>query len=127
MAEEKATARLIKAIENPFTNILGHPTGRLLLSREGYPIDHKKVIDACAANNVSIEMNANPYRLDLDWTWIPYAREKGVLICINPDAHSTAGINDIRYGIMAARKGGLDTEGCLNARNLSGFYDFLKK
>ena len=127
MAEEKATARLIKAIENPFTNILGHPTGRLLLSREGYPIDHKKVIDACAANNVSIEMNANPYRLDLDWTWIPYAREKGVLICVNPDAHSMTGINDIRYGVMAARKGGLDTEGCLNARDLSGFYDFLKK
>lgn len=127
MAEEKATIRLIKAIENPFTMILGHPTGRLLLSREGYPIDHKKVIDACAANHVAIEMNANPYRLDLDWSWIPYARERGVLISINPDAHSTTGINDIRYGVMAARKGGLDTEGCLNARDLDDFYDFLKK
>jgi DNA polymerase (family 10) len=127
MAEEKASTRLIKAIENPFTMILGHPTGRLLLSREGYPIDHKKVIDACAANHVAIELNANPYRLDLDWTWIPYARERGVLISINPDAHSTTGINDIRYGVMAARKGGLDTEGCLNARDLDGFYDFLKK
>ena len=127
MAEEKATARLIKAIENPFTTILGHPTGRLLLSREGYPIDHKKVIDACAANRVAIELNANPYRLDLDWSWIPYAREHGVLISINPDAHSTTGIKDIRYGIMAARKGGLDTEGCLNARDLNGFYDFLSQ
>lgn len=127
MSEEKASTRLIKAIENPFTMILGHPTGRLLLSREGYPIDHKKVIDACAANHVAIEMNANPYRLDLDWSWIPYARERGVLISINPDAHSTTGINDIRYGVMAARKGGLDTEGCLNARDLDGFYDFLKK
>lgn len=125
MAEEKATARLIKAIENPYTTILGHPTGRLLLSREGYPIDHKKVIDACAANRVAIELNANPYRLDLDWSWIPYAREKGVLISINPDAHSVTGINDIRYGVLTARKGGLDTEGCLNARDLDGFYDFL--
>ncbi len=124
---DKATSRLIKAVENPFTNILGHPTGRLLLSREGYPIDHKKVIDACAANNVSIELNANPYRLDLDWTWIPYAREKGVLICINPDAHSVEGINDIRYGVLTARKGRLDTEGCLNARDLDGFWDFFKK
>ncbi len=127
MAEEKATARLIKAIENPFTTILGHPTGRLLLSREGYPIDHKKVIDACAANRVAIELNANPYRLDLDWSWIPYARERGVLISINPDAHSKAGISDIRYGVMAARKGGLDSEGCLNTRDLEGFYHFLSQ
>ncbi len=127
MAEEKATARLIKAIENPFTTILGHPTGRLLLSREGYPIDHKKVIDACAANKVAIELNANPYRLDMDWSWIPYARERGVFISINPDAHSTTGISDIRYGIMAARKGGLDTVGCLTALDLEGFYGFLSQ
>ena len=126
MDEAKATARLIKAIENPYTKILGHPTGRLLLSREGYPIDHKKVIDACAANKVCIELNANPYRLDLDWTWIPYARERGVLISINPDAHSIEGIKDIRYGVLTARKGRLDTEGCLNARDLDGFWDFLK-
>lgn len=125
MDEAKATARLIKAIENPYTKILGHPTGRLLLFREGYPIDYIKVIDACAANHVSIELNANPYRLDLDWTWIPYAREKGVFISINPDAHSVDGINDIRYGIMAARKGGLDAEGCLNSRDLNGFLDLL--
>ena len=126
MDEAKATARLIKAIENPYTKILGHPTGRLLLSREGYPIDHKKVIDACAANKVCIELNANPYRLDLDWTWIPYARERGVLISINPDAHSIEGIKDIRYGVLTARKGRLDTEGCLNARDLDGFWDFLR-
>lgn len=121
MNEEKATARLIKATENQYVTILGHPTGRLLLSREGYPIDHKKVIDACAANGVSIELNAHPWRLDVDWTWIPYARERGVLISVNPDAHATSGINDIRYGIMAARKGGLDAEGCLNARDVDGF------
>ena len=127
MDEAKATSRLIKAIENQHVTILGHPTGRLLLSREGYPIDHKKVIDACAANKVSIELNANPYRLDMDWTWIPYARERGVLICINPDAHSIEGINDIRYGILTARKGRLDTEGCLNARDLEGFWDSIRK
>jgi DNA polymerase (family X) len=121
MNEEKATARLIKAVENQYVTILGHPTGRLLLSREGYPIDHEKVIDACAANGVSIELNAHPWRLDMDWTWIPRARERGVLISVNPDAHSTSGINDIRYGIMAARKGGLDAAGCLNARDVDGF------
>ncbi len=121
MNEEKATARLIKAVENQYVTILGHPTGRLLLSREGYPIDHEKVIDACAANGVTIELNAHPWRLDVDWTWIPRARERGVLISVNPDAHSTAGINDIRYGIMAARKGGLDVAGCLNTRNVEAF------
>ena len=73
MNEEKATARLIKAIENPYTTILGHATGRQLLIRPGYPINFKKVIDACAANGVVIEVNANPYRLDIDWSHIPYA------------------------------------------------------
>jgi DNA polymerase (family X) len=127
MNEEKATSRLLKAIENPYVTILGHPTGRLLLSREGYPIDHKKVIDACAANKVSIELNASPYRLDLDWTWIPYALEKGVLISINPDAHTCEGINDIRYGVLASRKGRLTANECLNTRDLNGFLDFCEK
>ena len=124
---EKATNRIIKAVENPFTSILGHPTGRLLLSRQGYPIDHKKIIDACAENGVSIELNANPYRLDLDWTWIPYATEKGVLISINPDAHSTQGILDIHYGVLSARKGGLTKEQCLNAYSVEDFLKNLKK
>ncbi len=127
MDEDKATTRLIKAIENPYTTMLGHPTGRLLLSRQGYPIDHKKVIDACAANNVSIEMNANPYRLDMDYTWIPYATEKGVLISINPDAHSTQGIHDIKFGVLAARKGRLLVEHCLNTRDRAGFAKFIAK
>jgi DNA polymerase (family X) len=127
MNEEKATSRLLKAIENPYTTILGHPTGRLLLSREGYPIDHKKIIDACAANKVSIELNASPYRLDLDWTWIPYALEKGVMISINPDAHTCEGINDIRYGVLASRKGRLTAKECLNTRDLTGFLDFCEK
>ena len=127
MNEEKANARLLKAIENPYTTILGHPTGRLLLSREGYPINHRKIIDACAANKVAIELNANPYRLDLDWTWIPYAIEKGVLISINPDAHSCKGIDDIRYGVFAARKGGLQAANCLNTLPLEDFKQFAKK
>jgi DNA polymerase (family 10) len=106
MPEEKATARLIKAIEDPYTTILGHMTGRQLLVRPGYPLDFKKVIDACAANGVIIEINANPYRLDMDWSHIPYALEKGVMISINPDAHSIHEIDNIRWGVSAARKAG---------------------
>jgi DNA polymerase (family 10) len=118
MDEEKATARLIKAIENPYTTILGHPTGRLLLARPGYPINHKKVIDACAANNVVMELNAHPYRLDIDWTWIPYCMEKGVKISINPDAHEKHGFRDMHFGICVARKGLLTKEFCYNALSL---------
>ena len=77
MDKQKATQRLLKAIANPYTTMLGHPTGRLLLSRKGYPIDHELVIDACAEHDVIIEINANPYRLDLDYTWVAYALEKG--------------------------------------------------
>ena len=127
MDKEKATERILTAVRNPYTTILGHPTGRLLLSREGYPIDHQAIIDACAENNVAIELNANPYRLDLDWTWIPYALEKGVPISVNPDAHSKEGIHDIRYGVLSARKGGLTREMCLNAKNLQEFEAYLQK
>lgn len=125
MDEEKATARLIKAIENPYTTILGHPTGRLLLSRAGYPLDFKKVIDACASNGVVIEINANPLRLDLDWRWHRYALEKGVLLSINPDAHRTEGLLDMHYGIHVARKGGLTKEKCLNAFTLEEISRFF--
>ncbi|NUN99335.1 MAG: DNA polymerase/3'-5' exonuclease PolX, partial [Saprospiraceae bacterium] len=98
-----------------------------LLSRPGYPIDHKKIIDACAANRVAIEINASPYRLDLDWRWIPYAIEKGVLLSINPDAHSKEGIGDILYGVCAARKGGLTSEFCLNARDAADFQELTAR
>lgn len=125
MDEEKATARVLKAIENPYTTILGHPTGRLLLGRPGYPLDHKKIIDACAANNVVIELNAHPYRLDIDWRWIPYCLEKGVKISINPDAHQKAGYHDMRYGALVARKGLLTKDNCLNAMNLNTFEKHL--
>ncbi|MBV7531298.1 helix-hairpin-helix domain-containing protein [Chitinophaga sp. sic0106] len=116
MTEEKAMARLLKAIENPYTTILGHMTGRLLLSRNGYPVDHKKIIDACAANQVVIELNAHPRRLDIDWTWLHYAIEKNVLISIDPDAHSVEGFHDTYYGTLAAQKGGI-----VKANNLSSF------
>lgn len=115
MDEEKANKRLLKAIENPFTTMLGHPTGRLLLARKGYPINHALIIDACAANNVAIEINANPLRLDLDWRWIDYALNKGVFLSINPDAHKKEGYHDMKYGVMVAQKGGLSKEYCLNA------------
>ncbi|HTH82733.1 MAG TPA: helix-hairpin-helix domain-containing protein [Mucilaginibacter sp.] len=126
MSEDKATERLIKAIENPFTTILGHPTGRLLLSRNGYSINYKKVIDACAANNVVIEVNANPLRLDLDWRWHQYALDKGVWLSINPDAHRNEGFLDMHYGVIAARKGGLYKERCLNALSLHEITEFFK-
>jgi DNA polymerase (family 10) len=90
----------------------------LLLSRKGYPIDYKKVIDACAANQVVMEINANPFRLDLDWRWHQYAIEKGVWLSVNPDAHRIEGFLDMHYGILAARKGGLSKEHCLNALSL---------
>lgn len=121
MDETKATQRLLSAIENPYTSILGHPTGRLLLSRQGYPIDHRRVIDACAANGVAVEINASPYRLDLDWTWIPYALEKGVPIAVNPDAHSREGVHDIHFGVASARKGGLTAGNCLNCLSTEEF------
>ncbi|NPE47953.1 DNA polymerase/3'-5' exonuclease PolX [Sphingobacterium prati] len=125
MDEEKATARLIKAIENPYTTILGHPTGRLLLSRSGYPLDFKKIIDACAANKVVIEINANPLRLDLDWRWHRYAVEKGVLLSVNPDAHRTEGLLDMKYGIFIAQKGGLEAKNCLNTYSLTEITNYF--
>jgi len=125
MEEEKATSRIIKAVEHPEVHMLGHPTGRLLLSRKGYPINHAKIIDACAANKVAIEINANPYRLDIDWSWLDLAMEKGVLISINPDAHSVDGIDDIKFGVYAAQKGLLSRESTLNARSADAFLQWL--
>lgn len=115
MDRKKATSRILKAVENPYTTILGHPTGRLLLRREGYPLDHKAIIDACADNGVIIEINANPWRLDLDWRWVHYAIEKGVKLAINPDAHAMEGYADMRYGVLVGRKGGLTADMTFNA------------
>lgn len=127
MNEDKAMARLIKAIENPYTNILGHMTGRLLLSRNGYPVDHKKIIEACAANNVVIELNAHPRRLDIDWKWIGYAIEKGVLLSIDPDAHALDGFDDVKYGVLAGQKGRMTKGNNLSSFGLKEFEIWLTK
>jgi DNA polymerase (family 10) len=127
MSEEKAMQRLMGAIHNPYTTILGHMTGRLLLSRNGYPVDHRAVIDACAAQGVCIEVNAHPRRLDIDWSWIPYAMEKGVMLSVNPDAHAAEGFDDIRYGVLASQKGGLTAASNLSSLGLLAFEEYLSE
>ncbi|MFT7434883.1 MAG: DNA polymerase (family 10) [Psychromonas sp.] len=127
MSIERATDRVMKAVENPYTTILGHPTGRLLLSRKGYPLDFKKIIDACAANKVIIEINASPYRLDIDWRWIPYCLEKEVMLSINPDAHKIESFQDMHYGVSVARKAGLTKDMTFNAMPLEEIETYLKK
>jgi DNA polymerase (family 10) len=127
MDQERAMGRLIKAIENPYTSILGHPTGRLLLTRNGYPIDTSKILDACKANGVSIELNASPYRLDLDWRHIYEAMDKGVYVSINPDAHKIEGLKDMEYGVRVGRKGGLLKALTLNALPLNELIAFFAK
>jgi DNA polymerase (family 10) len=122
---EKATKRLLKAIENPYTTILGHPTGRLLLKRQGYPVDHKKVIDACARHHVIIEINANPWRLDIDWRWVHYALEQKVLLSINPDAHELEGFEDMKYGVYVGRKGGLTKDMTFNTLSLNSMEQYF--
>jgi DNA polymerase (family 10) len=95
------------------------------LSRKGYPLDHKKIIDVCAANNIAVEVNAHPRRLDLDWRWIEYATEKNVVLSINPDAHYLEGFNDVKYGVLAAQKGGLTKEQNLSSFSLQQFETYL--
>ncbi len=126
MNEEKAMMRLMNAIANPYTTILGHLTGRLLLSRRGYPVDYETVINACAKHNVVVEVNAHPRRLDMDWKWIDVALQKGVLISINPDAHSIEEYDNIKYGVLAAQKGGLTKENNLSSFSLQQFESFLE-
>ncbi len=125
MPIEKAMSRLLRAIENPYTTILGHMTGRLLLSRPGYPVDHHAIIDACADHGVAIELNAHPRRLDMDWRWIEYALEKKVMISIDPDAHALSGYHDIHYGVLAAQKGGLTRASNLSSLDLAAFTTYL--
>jgi DNA polymerase (family 10) len=114
MSEAKATERIINAVMNPYTNILGHPTGRLLLKREGYPLDMHAVIDACAEFGTAIEINTNPHRLDLDWRYLHYALEKGVKIVLAPDAHNTQDIEHYLYGVHIGKKAALSKNMCLN-------------
>lgn len=127
MNEEKAMMRLLNAIRNPYTTILGHMTGRLLLSRPGYPVDHVTIIEACVENKVVIELNAHPRRLDIDWRWIDIALEKGALISVDPDAHSTDGYEDCRYGVLAAQKGGLTPDKNLSSFSLKELENYLQE
>ncbi len=114
LPEAEMTARIIRAISNPHVTMLGHLTGRLLLSREGYAVDVPAVIEAAAATGTWIELNANPSRLDMDWRWWPLAKEKGVRCVINPDAHTVAGLQHLWFGVAAARKGWLTREDVIN-------------
>ncbi|GJM60959.1 DNA polymerase/3'-5' exonuclease PolX [Persicobacter diffluens] len=126
MDEATATQRLIKAIENPYTTMLGHPTGRLLLKRAGYPVNHEMIIDACAANKVIIEINANPWRLDMDWRFVHQALEKGVEISINPDAHEIKGFADMQYGVQVGRKAGLRKDQTFNTKSTAEVAAYFK-
>ena len=127
MDEEKAMKRLLGAITNPYTTILGHMTGRLLLRRKGYPVDHKAIIDACKDHHVAIEINANPNRLDMDWRWIDYAMEQGVMLSINPDAHTIEEFQNIKYGVLVAQKGGLTAARNLSSYSLGAFEKYLEE
>jgi DNA polymerase (family X) len=127
MSEAEMTARIVRAVRNPYLTILGHPTGRLLLTRGGYPLDVRAVLDAAAEAGVVVEINANPHRLDLDWRHLRYAAERGVLIAINPDAHSVDGLDDVEYGVSMARKGGLDARRILNSWTTAEVEEYLAR
>jgi DNA polymerase (family 10) len=121
MGEKEMTARMLAAMDNPYLTIIGHPTGRLLLSRDPYPIDLEAVIDKAAATGVALEINADPHRLDLDWRVLRRVRDRGVPISIGADAHSVAGIGYVEYGVGMARKGWLGRDDILNARPVDEF------
>ncbi len=125
MKPADATERLIRAVQNPYVTMLGHPTGRLLLSREGYQPDMAVILAACAEHQVAVEINASPMRLDLDWTHVGLAVELGVKLSINPDAHSVGGLDNIRFGVLAAQKAGLRSRDCLNCLEADAFGQYL--
>ena len=127
MTEQEATDRVLEAFQNPYVTILGHPTGRLLLAREGYPINMLKVIQKAGELGVAIELNSNPHRLDIDWRFLREAKRQNVKISINPDAHRIEGINDIRYGLGIARKGWLGKNDVLNCLSAEDLLHFAKK
>jgi DNA polymerase (family 10) len=115
------TERLLRAVASPWIHVLGHPTGRLLLGREGYEFDVERVLDACAASGTAVELNANPHRLDLDERWLPAAARRGVPIAIDPDAHDLKGIEDVIYGVGAARRAGLRRSEVLTTLSVEEF------
>lgn len=126
-SEEAMTKRIIRAIEHPYVTMLGHVTGRLLLVREGYKVNHGKIIDAAIANGVIVEINAHPRRLDMDWRFWQRASERGLLTSINPDAHTCDGLGCFHAGVMNARKGWLGREHVLNTRSLVQVREYLSQ
>jgi DNA polymerase (family 10) len=124
---EEMTQRVIKAIRNPYTTMVAHPTGRLLLAREPYAIEMTRIIDEAAKTGVAIELNAHPYRLDIDWRLCKYAKGKGVKIAINPDAHDEEGLKHTAFGIGIARKGWLEPNDILNTLDLGQMKTFLQE
>src|SRR6266699_1824713 len=127
LSPEEQTRRMLHAISNPYVNIIGHPTGRILLGRAGYTLDMEAVIDAAAAQGVSIEINASPSRLDLDWRLVRRARDRGMKIPIDPDAHTLDGLDDMRYGIGIARKGWLSAGDVVNTMKTEALLKFFKE
>jgi len=123
--KKEQTERILRAVANPFVTILGHMTGRQLLRRPGYAVDIEKILRACAKHHVAVEINANPWRLDLDWRWHGRALELGCMMSINPDAHSTSEIDLTHWGVEMARKGGVPPECVLNAMDLSAISEWL--
>lgn len=127
MEESAMTQRIVKALENPYMTMLGHPTGRLLLAREGYDVNLNEIIRAAAATRTIIEINASPYRLDLDWRWCRQAKEAGVLLAVNPDAHSAEELSVVSYGVGVARKGWLEAGDILNTRESTAVAEALRR
>jgi DNA polymerase (family 10) len=127
LPREEQTRRILRAVANPYTTILGHMTGRQLLRRPGYDIDIEKILAACAQHAVAVEINANPWRLDLDWRWHARALELGCMMSINPDAHSTAEIDLTHWGVEMARKGGVPKERVLNCLDTAAIAEFFKQ
>jgi DNA polymerase (family X) len=127
MGEKDMTARMLAAMDNPYLTIIGHPTGRLLLSRDPYPIDLDAVMEKAAATGVALEINADPHRLDLDWRVLRKAKESGVAISIGADAHSVAGIGYVEYGVGMARKGWLGPDDILNVRPVGEFVEYARR
>jgi len=125
LPEEAQTQRICRALSNPYVTMLGHPTGRLLLSRPGYRIDMARVIDAARTHGKLLEINGSRHRLDLDWRMVRHARTQGVAFCINPDAHAVEEMENVSWGVNVARKGMLSSADVVNTKSLAEMKAFL--